>query len=462
MDAIVLIVEHFIETDYNDLTPEVVLATKKSILDTLGCCLAGTVAAASPELVSQVLHWGGREESTIINYGQKVPAPLAALVNGTMARALDFDDVYEPATVHASASIVPVAFAAAELAGGIDGKELLTAVAVGIDVICRMAAANRIPPGVSGMNATFQCAYFACAGVAGRLLGLTKHELIHAMGLAYTQTAGNSQNLLEGTLAVRLNQGLAAHGGMLSAVFAKIGLTAAQEVLEGKFGYYPVYQRGEYDRYKLLHGLRRRYEGVNLTLKLYPCCMHTHAAVDAILRLKAESNLAIDDVTKITVGVNQQAFNFVCFPLDKTQAPQTVSEAQFSLPYAVAVAFTKGTITLDDFTEDAIRNPTILKVARKVECEVDSELETKAGSEVTPAIVSIAKKDGKQLRTRVCKRKGSPMDPLSYEEVAEKFQKCANSAYKHLPQAHVQNLVNCIKQIESLTDVCEIIKLLQP
>jgi len=282
-DAVIPIVDHFIERKFCELPSEVVLATKKSILDVLGSCLAGTSAAGCRELVSQVLYWGGVQESTIINDGVKVPAPLAALANGTMCRAVDFDDVFEPGTVHASASVVPAVLAAAELIGGCDGREFLIAVALGIDVLCRMAVANCVPPGVSGMNATFQCAYFACAGAVGRVLGLSRTEMIHSMGLAYTQTAGNSQNLLEGTLATRLNQGLAAQGGVSAAIFARIGFTAAKDVFEGKFGYYPVYQRGEYDRNSLLDDLGRRYEGVNVTTKLYPCCMHTHATIDAIL-----------------------------------------------------------------------------------------------------------------------------------------------------------------------------------
>jgi hypothetical protein len=128
------------------------------------------------------------------------------------------------------------------------------------------------------MNVTFQYACFGCAGVVGRVLGLDEEKMVHAMGLAYSQTAGNSQNLLEGTLATRFSQGLAAQAGVYAAVFARRGITAAREVLEGKFGYYPVYQRGEYDVRSLLEGLGERFEGVNVTLKKYPCCMHSHAA----------------------------------------------------------------------------------------------------------------------------------------------------------------------------------------
>lgn len=236
---------------------------------------------------------------------------MAALTNGTMARAVDFDDVFEPGTLHVSASLVPAALAVAEAQGGVDGKSLLTALALGVDLICRLSLAIQLPPGVSGMNSTFQCAYFAAAAVAGKLMGLEVEGLRHALGLAYTQVAGNSQNLLEGTLAIRLNQGLAAQGGVMAAELARVGLTAARDSLEGKFGYFMVYQRGAYDRDRLLEGLGQRYYGPEVTQKIYPCCMHTHAAIEALQEVKAKHLIDEAQIARIRVGLNQQGYNFV-------------------------------------------------------------------------------------------------------------------------------------------------------
>jgi len=169
-----------------------------------------------------------------------------------MARAVDLDDVFEPGTVHGSASVVPTALAVSEKEGGISGKKFITSVALGVDIICRMSLTNKIPPGETGMNVTFQYAFFGSTAVAGKLMNLNKKEFLDAMGLAYTQTSGNSQNLREGTLAIRFCQGLASQGGIYSAIFAHKGITAANEVLEGKFGYYPVYQQNKYNREHLL------------------------------------------------------------------------------------------------------------------------------------------------------------------------------------------------------------------
>lgn len=459
MDAIVPLVRNLIRIQFKDIPAQVIGITKKSILDTFAAMLAGTSAQGCPEVIAQVLEWGGKKESTVFRSHKKVPAFLAVLANGMMARAVDFDDVFEPGTVHASASIVPAALAAAEMRGGLEGREFLTAVTLGIDLICRMARTHRIPSGLSGMNVTFQYAAFGCAGVVGRILRLGEEKMIHAMGLAYSQTSGNSQNLLEGTLATRFCQGLAAQAGVYAAVFAQKGITAAQEVLEGKFGYYPVYHRGQYDRRYLLEGLGEKFEVVHVTLKKYPCCMHTHAAIDAVLDIRAEQDLKPDEVDRVTVKVNQQGFNFVCLPLEKTRVPQTIPEAQFSLPYAVSTAMVKGKVFLEDFTNEEIRNPEVRKLATRVDCQVDLELDQTAQGNVTPAALEIRTRKGEFFSRKVIERRGSPTNPMTMEEVEEKFRKCAEFGQKKLRGKRRDRLLHILKTLENLEEVTQVLNL---
>jgi 2-methylcitrate dehydratase PrpD len=462
MDAIVPLVRNLLKIRYEDIPLQVVAATKKSVVDTFAAMLTGTGAQGCPEVAAQVLEWGGREESTLFQYGKKVPSFLAALANGMMARAVDFDDVFEPGTMHASASIVPAALAAAEMKGGLDGKQFLTAVTVGVDMICRMGRTHKIPSGLSGMNVTFQYASFGCAGVVGKILGLDEEKMIQAMGLAYSQTAGNSQNLLEGTLATRFSQGLAAQAGVYSAVFARRGITAAREVLEGKFGYYPVYHRGEYDIHNLLDGLGERFEGVNVTLKKYPCCMHSHAAIDALLDISGEENLNSADVDRVTVRVNQQGFNFVCLPLEKSRAPRSIPEAQFSLPYAAATALVKKKVFLDDFTEEEIRNRHVLQVAQRVDCLVDPELDKTYGASVTPAIVEVLTRKGKVFSRRVVKRRGAPGNPLTLEEVEEKFRRCASFAQNPFPEDRIREILLLLRGMDVQGDITQLFRRFSP
>jgi 2-methylcitrate dehydratase PrpD len=458
MDAIVPLVRNFLGKRFEDIPPDVVEDTKRSILDTLAALIAGTGAPACPQIVEQVFEWGGKEESTVLNYRRKVPAHLAALANGTMARAVDFDDVFEPGTSHASASLLPAALAVAERQGGISGKELLTSMALGLDLICRLAKTHKIPPGVSGMNVTYQYAYFAAAAVAGRIIGLDESKMLHAMGLAYSQTSGNSQNLLEGTLAIRFCQGLAAQGGVYAAIFAARGITAANEVLQGKFGYFPVYQRGEYDPEKLLDGLGRIYEGMNVTRKMHPCCMHTHAAIDALTAMAREYSLRAKDIEKVVARVNQNGYNFVCLPPDKIYRPKSVPEAQFSLPYTLATALVKGKVALEDFAAGALHNPEVLEVASRIECQVDDEL-TRTSRGVTPAIVEIRTKKGNTYSLRVDDRKGAPANPMTTEEVEEKFRRCAAYASRPLSGKVVEEICSLVRTLEKSPDIQELVEL---
>ncbi len=459
MDAIVPLVQNLMKVRYEDIPPQVLAVTKKSIMDTFAAMLAGTSAQGCPEVVAQALEWGGKEESTVFHHKKKVPAFLAALANGMMARAVDFDDVFEPGTMHASASIVPAAMAAAEMIGGLSGKEFLAAITLGIDMICRMGRTHKIPSGLSGMNVTYQYACFGCAGVVGRILGLDEERMIHAMGLAYSQTAGNSQNILEGTLATRFAQGLAAQAGVYAAVFARRGITAAREVLEGKFGYYPVYQRGEYDVRSLLEGLGEKFEGLNVTLKKYPCCMHSHAAIDALLDISGEQGLNCDDVDRVTVKINQQGFNFVCLPLEKTRIPRSIPEAQFSLPYAVATALAKRKVFLDDFTEEQIGNLNVLQIAQRIDCLVDPELDKKYPASVTPANVEVRTKKGSVFSRRVVERRGSPTNPLTMEEIEEKFRQCARFARNPMPEHRIGEILHFLREIENQDEVTRILPL---
>ena len=460
MDGIVYLVRNFVNTEFENISSDVIIATKKSILDTLASIIAGTSALGCPEIANTAMDWGGKKESSIINYNAKVPAFLAALVNGTMARAVDLDDVFEPGEMHASASIIPTAFAVAQMKEGINGKEFLKAVTLGIDMICRMGRTNKVPPGISGMTATFQYAYFACAGVAGKILGLDEARMIHSMGLAYAQTSGNHQNLIEKTLAIRFCQGLAAQAGICSAVFASKGITAASEVLEGKFGYYPVYQRDGYSIKNLLEGLGKKFEVVNTTTKKYPCCMDTHAAIDAILDISKRENLQSEELEKIIVKVNQKTFNLVCFPMEKTRAPETIPEAQFSIPYTVATAFVKRKVFLDDFTEKEIKNPNVLKVASKTDCIVDAQLEKTDKGMLTPAIVEVITKKGTHFSQKVDDRLGNPNNPMSMEEIGDKFRACAKYARKTVPEERIEGVIRSVNKLERLNDVTEIIDLL--
>ena len=194
MDIMEILVKHLMRITFEDLPPELVSVTKKSVIDTLGVMIAGSSVKGCKLLVDYIKEWGGREDSTIAVFGGKVPCGLAAQANGAMARALEIDDVFDIFPLHPSASIFPTCLAVAERQGGISGKEFITAVALGHDLVIRMALAIKVSPILSGRYNLFKI--FAFTGSAGKLLRLTEDQLLNTMGIAYSQMVGMDRRLV--------------------------------------------------------------------------------------------------------------------------------------------------------------------------------------------------------------------------------------------------------------------------
>ena len=353
MTAINEFVKHFVNTRYEDIPPAAVAAVKKEVLDSLATALGGSTKEGVGELVDMVKEWGGAKQSTVIAYGFKCPAPNAAQVNGTMIHALDYDDGHQTALVHIGCVTVSSAFAAAERMGKVSGKELITAIALGGDFMSRLGLANR--PGKSalssGWHPTTLFGFLGSAAVAGRIFGLDEEKMINAMGLAYHQCGGAGTGVADGALAKRMGPGLAAKAGITSALMAERGITGERDALEGKSGLFKTYMGGDYDPKVLTADLGKRWEVVNIGDKPYPCCGLTHACIDAALALKSKHDIDADKIKSITVYGGQAVYD-LSQPPEVKQNPRTIIDAQFSVPYVVAVALVKGKVTVDDFTDE--------------------------------------------------------------------------------------------------------------
>ncbi len=456
LDAAEIIAEHVSDTRYTDLPDAAVSAAKKVVTDLLGVTVAGSSSPESLQVLGLVRSWAGRGESRVLVHGDRVPAPDAGLVNGVMGRARDFDDVHEAAVLHPSVSVVPAALAAAELRGGVTGREFITAVVLGVDLTCRLGMAPEMGPNVSGMSTTWQCGAFGSAAAACRVLGLDAEETLNALGIAYSQASGNQQSIIEGATVVRVQQGLTTRAGVTSALLAMTGVTGPKEPLEGRFGYYPVYQRGEYDRAALLDGLGERYEIVNTSIKPYPCCKWTHQAIEAALDIVNEVSVKPEDVEAVEVRLNRQAYNLVCEPIQLKRQPRSVVDAQFSVPFTVAAAIVRG-VSLDTFTEEGIRDPEILEMAQRVKATVDPGIEARYGREIAPEIVEVTTTDGETHVRLVEHVKGSPRAPMSLDEVKQKFRRCMAYSAKPMPREKVEEFLEAAAGLEKLSDASTLI-----
>lgn len=458
MDAIEAFVDNFTHTKFSDLPVAAIDAAKKEVLDSMATALGGVSRAGVPELVELAKEWGGKGESTIIGHNFKCPAPNAALVNGTMIHALDYDDGHPVAQVHIGCVAVSTCFSAAERRGGINGEDLITVLALGGDFLARLGLAS-CPKGSlinSGWHPTPLYGYLGSAAMAARIFDLDHEKTLNALGIAYHQCSGNSQAVNDGALTKRLGPGLAARGGITSAIMAEKGITGAKNILEGQYGLFNQYQRGDYSREILLADLGKRFENVNIGDKPYPNCGFTHPFIDAIFSLKAKYKIDPHNIEEIQAYGGDPALS-LCTPIEIKRSPRNPVDSQFSLPWAISVAMVKGKVTLEHFTEEAIHTKELLEVSNKVIGKLDSSLSRHG---VGPGRITLIMKDGTRYTEEVEHFLGSVERPMEFEDCANKFRECARQSLTALTESKIETIVNFIQRLETLKDATDIIRLL--
>ncbi|MGO4690369.1 MmgE/PrpD family protein [Glaciibacter sp. 2TAF33] len=450
VDVAVILADHCIRADYDSLPGPVIAATKNQIIDTLGIALAGSEQPGARQLRELTMEMAGKPEARIWGTDIRVPAQDAARVNATMTHALDYDDTYERSFVHPSAITIPAALATAEMLGGVTGKELITAVALGVDVACRLA--NSARPGVTGFvhgwHNTTLYGYFASAVVAGKLMGLTRDELVSALGVAYQQASGNSQAHIDGALTKRMGPGFASYGGLLSARLAQRGVHGAKGVFEGVRGFFFQYHGNDYSREILLDGLGSSFCGADVAFKPWPSCRGSHTAVDAALSLFTDAGIQASDVSEITIYNGPGDYSLLASPIAKKQRPDSPVDAQFSNPWVVAAALVDGKVGLEHFTPAAIHRPDLLAATQLIRTAEDASL-VRAGGGPGAARIEARTTDGRTLTRTVAYAKGEPGNPMSPDEFRQKFLDCTMLA--GMSKSHGEELFATVSRLETLS-----------
>lgn len=460
VDAAVKLAHRAVETQYTDLTEEEVLATKHGILDTLGVLMAGTTLGPKiKEIVEFVKESGGKEEATILGFGGKVPAMMAAYANGATVHSLDFDDTHDPSTLHPTASCLPAALAVMEKLGNKSGKDLITAVAVGNDVVSRMGYAA--PTGISeaGLLAPMTFGYFGAAVAAGKIVGLTNEQMVGCMGLAYTQVSGSGQHFVEGGSDIRLiYQSFSNKAGVLSALLTQKGVNGGGvNGLEGEYGFYDLFFRGKYDPKYVDVKMGDRYEGTSISIKPYPACRQTHPYIDATRALIAKHGITAARVAKVELKVGTLGMH-LCIPEQARKRPNLTSDAKFSVPFPVAACLVYGNVDLASFLTENLSNPEVLAMTDKIEYVLDQEISQSIG--VEPGMVTIHTTDGKSYTERVDHALGSPENPMSEKELIAKFRDCASYSVNSMSKASVDRVVELCLNLEKVDNVNELVALL--
>ncbi|MFC2067255.1 MmgE/PrpD family protein [Chloroflexota bacterium] len=454
-DVMQNLVKNVIKIKYTDLPGEAIDFAKKSVLDTIAVTIAGSTSDGCKQVVDLVKEWGGREEATIWVYGGKVPTPLAGLAIGPMSRALDFGDVYEKGFQHITEFILPAALPVAEHRGGINGKDFITALALGQDLAARLYWS--LSPNPSGAAHEMIVVFGPTATVA-KLLQLDEDTMMNAMGIAYMQAAGELQAFKDGALTVRLHHGFMADAAIKAVLLAQRGITGSKNILEGEYGIYKVVQP-IHNLEVVTPGLGERFEGANTSIKPYPCCKLSHGAISVTIDLVKEHDIKPQDVDYIGVGVGPFAYSFLCEPHEVKSNPRNPVDCQFSLAYHVAVAMVKRSLFIDDFTQEVLGRTDIQDTMKKVEVRVEDEV-VKPDNLLGGAVVSIKTKDGKEYSKKLYYVKGHPKNPMSMDEVIEKFRKCLPFSAKKLPERNVEQIIEMVGELEKVDDVSKIARLL--
>ena len=454
-DPIFDLAETVVNTNYEDIPQKTAEVAKRFVLDTLGVAIAGSTAPGCEDIIDQLAYWGGRPESTVLVYGYRLPSLMAAFANATMVHARDFDDTHDAAVLHSYAPIFPAALAVAEAQGNVPGKQLIAAVTLGVDMACRLSLASPIPASDTGWHLTATLGVFGATAAVGKILRLDLDQMVNALGIAYSQVAGNLQCIRDGALTKRMQPGFSAKAGVLSAYMAQRGIVGARNILEGFFGYFKVYQHGRYDLAVLRDGLGQRFELSNLSAKPYPCCRYNHAGIDVTLQAVAENGIEADEVEEVILNVPPITQRAVGQPFVIAGNPQVA--AQFSLIYTAAAALLRKDVLISDFEEHAIRDPRVLDMTKKIRVISNGMSDSSGG--FAPVAVTIKTRRG-TFSKRMEAVKGDPNYPMTDAEFLKKFRSCIMYAAKPLDSAKVDRAIEAVLKLEQVDDVGEVVGLL--
>jgi 2-methylcitrate dehydratase PrpD len=438
---------------YDDIPAAVVADAKLRFLDIIGVSLAASAAPAGAIARRTALRLGAGQEAQILGFGDRVPAASAAMANGTMAHALDFDDTHNESVIHVSAPVVSAALAAGQLTKA-DGKSVLAAAIAGAEITCRIGCVTPSAFHKRGFHPTGVIGTFGSALISGKLLGLDAVQLQNAMGIAGSQASGILEFFSDGSFAKQLHPGWAAHSGIIASYLASEGFTGPATVLEGRYGLFATHLGpGSYSMDRVVQKLGTEWICIKTSFKPYPCGHVVHPFLDAILSLYKDEGLRADDVVRITCPTAEWMLPIMCEPREVKLVPETDYHAKFSFPYTVAAALYFGRLGVEAFTDEAIRNQDILALAHRVVNEVDP---TAPNPSRFKGWVIVETKSGKRFERVVENNWGSESNPLSATDVRQKFR---DNARLVLDDKKIEQVLSMTDRLEEVRDINEVVAL---
>jgi 2-methylcitrate dehydratase PrpD len=385
-------------------------AAKRHILDGLGCALGAARLKEVPFATAVATSFASPEEATVVGHGRRIPAPAAALANGALMHALDFDDTHTAALVHVTSAVLPAALAVAE-ERGVTGAELLTACIAGYEVVVRLGAAVVHGFHSRGFHATSVCGVFASALAASRQMGLGASQTVDALGVAGSAASGSLEFLNTGSSTKQLHPGLGGMNGVVAARLAAEGASGPASIFEGEHGLFRSFAGTEVDASVITADLGSRWETTEITIKPYPACQLFHTSLDALSSMREEIG-DLEAIDSITFDIPDDSVPIICEPVAVKREPRTSYEGKFSLPFSAASLLIEGDLGVDAFDSDRLRAPATLAVARKIGYHTTHPSGAPADAR---GRVEVRLTDGRTIEGRAGKSK------LTDEQVSAKF-----------------------------------------
>jgi 2-methylcitrate dehydratase PrpD len=436
------------EVSYDDLPDDVIVATKRRVLDVIGLALAGAATSFGRATRSAALATSAGGPCRLVGTGDHVGSAAAAFANGAFAQALEYDDTHNESIVHMSNPSVVTALAIAETTP-VAGRDFVAAVAVGNEISCRVGS---VSPGQfhrRGFHPTGLFAPFGVSYLAGRLLGLDADAMTRAAGICGSFAAGILECWVDGTEPKFLHSGWAAQSGLVAAQLARAGMTGPAQVFEGRFGLFATHLQEAgvpRDFARMTDGLGRTWDSRNASFKPFPAAHVLHPYLDALLRLRARHGLSPADVAGIDCPVAAFIVPIVCEPIEEKMAPASDSHGRVSLQYSLAEALYTGSLGKDAYDPASLRNPDILALARRVAYHVDPAF---PGPGRFKGAVRVTLQNGQTLTEVEEYNRGSVENPMSDEELRQKFDE---NASVFLPRADRDRLADAIDRLEQSPD----------
>ena len=424
------------ETSYRDFSREVIHQAKRCFLDLIGVALGGARQPVVQILIKTLRETGGRPQATVLAHGFKTSLLNAALINGAMAHALDFDDTHIGSIIHPSAPVVPAVLALGERLKS-TGKSALEAFVIGFEVETRIGLGLGSRHYNRGWHTTSTCGRFGAAVATGKLLGLSSLQMSRAMGLAATQASG--LRLAFGTMTKPFHPGKSAFDGLLSALLAKKDFTCPSNMLEGAKGFAEALGDDDTKLNRMAKDLGGKYEILNNTFKPYAACLLTHPTIDGVFELKNRYHLKADDVDELSCEVAR-----FCLDAAGQKEPKTGLAGKFSIYYCAALPLIEEAAGEDKFTDKKVQSSQMVALRKKVRARVNPALKD------TEARVTIATKDGKKYSAFINKPKGDPRNPPTDSELENKFRSLAVNI---LPQRKIDALIEMIWNLDKVKNL---------